>query len=91
MQSLAKLSGPEKALKLKEKGNYAFKRKEYEVAEKFYSKGLRLDGEPVFSRSLWTNRAICRNNLGKHGDALGDCLVALFIDPNCTKVGFQNE
>ena len=82
-----------KALALKEKGNDAFKRKEYEIAEKFYTEGI----DEIFikfsieSRRLWTNRAICRNILGKHEDALGDCQFALFIDPKCTKAGFQSE
>ena len=87
------LEGNKIALALKEKGNDAFKRKEYEVAEKFYSEGIEISSEKssLDMRPLWTNRAICRNILKKHEDALGDCFLALWIDPKCTKAGFQSE
>ena len=75
-----------KALKLKEKGNNAFKRKKYEIAEKFYSEALQLNPG---SRPIWTNRAICRNTMKKHENALADCLSALSIDSKCPKSGFQ--
>ena len=83
----------EKAFALKEKGNDAFKRKEYEVAEKFYLEGLQMiNAKSSFdARRLWTNLAICKNILGKHEDALGDCFMALYIDPKCPKAGFQSE
>jgi len=73
-------------LKLKQKGNDAFQKKSYEVAEKFYSDALQLNPD---SRPFWTNRAICRNTMKKHDDALADCMSALSIDSKCTKVGFQ--
>ena len=74
-----------KALKLKEKGNDAFKRKKYVVAEKFYSEALQLNPG---SRPIWTNRAICRNTMKNHEDALADCLSALSIDSKFKKAGF---
>ena len=37
------------------------------------------------SRPLWTNRAICRNAMKKHEEALSDCKSALTINPKCTK------
>ena len=74
------------AFKLKQKGNDAFKEKKYEVAEKFYSEALQLNPD---LRPLWTNRAICRNIMKKHEDALADCLSALSIDSKCKKTGFQ--
>ena len=80
------LANKTEALKLKEKGNDAFKRKKYEVAEKFYSEALQLNPD---SRPIWTNRAICRNTMKKHEDALTDCLSALAIDSKCKKAGFQ--
>ena len=80
------IANKKKALKLKEKGNDAFKRKKYEVAEKFYSESLQLN---LDSRPVWTNRAICRNTMKKHEDALADCLSALSIDPKNTKNGNQ--
>ena len=69
---------------MKEWGNDAFKKNKYELAEKFYSKALELN---LDSRPSWTNRAICRNAMQKHGDALSDCISALSIDPKCTKAG----
>ena len=71
---------------MKEWGNDAFKKKKYEIAEQFYSKALEKN---LDSRSLWTNRAICRNNIRKHEDALIDCMSALSIDPKCSKAGFE--
>ena len=73
-------------MKLKQKGNDAFQKKKYEVAEKFYSDALQLN---LDSRPLWTNRAICRNTMKKHDDALADCMSALSIDSKCTKADFQ--
>ena len=72
-------------MKLKELGNNVFKKQDYENAEKFYSKGLELN---LDSRPLWTNRANCRNKIGKYKDALADSIAALCIDPKCTKAGF---
>ena len=73
-------------MELKEKGNEAFKKKKYEVAENFYSEALQLN---LDSRPVWTNRAICRNTMKKHEDALTDCLSALSIEPKNTKKGIQ--
>ena len=81
------IENKKKALKLKEKGNDAFKRKKYEVAEKFYSEALQLN---LDSRPVWTNRAVCRNTMKKHEDALADCISALSIDPKNTKKGIQS-
>ena len=74
------------ALKLKEKGNDAFKKKKYEVTEKFYTEALQLN---LDSRPVWTNRAVCWNTMGKYEDALSDCLSALSIDPKNTKKGID--
>ena len=80
------MENKKKALKLKEWGNDAFKKKKYEVAEQFYSKALEKN---LDSRSFWTNRAICRNTMKQHEDALADCISALSIDPKCTKADVQ--
>ena len=78
------IENKKKALKLKEWGNDAFKKKKYELAENFYTKALQLN---LDSRPSWTNRAICRNAMKKHEDALADCISALSINPKCIKVG----
>ena len=80
------IENKKKALKLKEWGNDAFKKKKYELAEQFYSKALERN---LDSRSFWTNRAICRNAMKNYGDALADCMSALSIDPKCTKEDVQ--
>ena len=79
------IENKKKALKLKGMGNNVFKLKRYEVAEQFYTKSLQLN---LDSRPVWTNRAICRNTMEKHEDALADCLSALSMDPKNTKKGF---
>ena len=73
---------------MKERGNDAFKKKKYEVAENFYSEALELNPD---SRPLWTNRATCRNTMKKHDDALVDCLSALSIDSKNVKKGVQTD
>ena len=80
------IANKKKALKLKEMGDDVFKLKRYDVAERFYCEALKLnlDNGPV-----WTNRAICRNAMKKHEDALADCLSALSIDPKNTKKGIR--
>ena len=82
------IENKKKAFKLKEKGNDAFKRKKYVVAEKFYSEALQLN---LDSRPLWTNRAKCRITMEKYEDALVDCISALSIDPKCSKGSIQND
>jgi len=71
-----------KAKELKESGNKLFSKKKYDEAEKCYSEAIELN---IGSRPLWTNRAICRNVMKKHVDAITDCDSALSINPKCTK------
>lgn len=67
---------------LKEKGNAAFQKKKFDEAEKCYSEAIHLN---MNSRPLWTNRAICRNAMKKHEEAISDCISALSINSKCTK------
>ena len=67
---------------LKEKGNAAFQKKKFDEAEKCYSEAIHLN---MNSRQLWTNRAICRNAMKKHEEAISDCNSALSINSKCTK------
>jgi len=71
-----------RAKELKEKGNYAFKKKNFEMAESLYSQAIQLN---IGSRPLWTNRAACRNTMKKFKEAISDCDTALSIDPKCTR------
>ena len=75
-------------MKLKEIGNSIMEGEDYENAEKFYSRGLEMN---LDSQPLWTNRATCRNKMGKYKDALEDSIAALSLDPKCTKPGFHER
>jgi len=81
------LENKKKAKILKELGNTAMANKEYDDAEKWYSQAI--DKNPGL-KTLWTNRAICRNTLKKYKEAIADCDSALSIDSNFTEAGFQN-
>ena len=80
------IANKKKAIKLKEMGDNVLKLKRYDVAERFYSEALKLN---LDSGPVWTNRAICRNIMGKHEDALADCLASLSFDSKSTKKGIR--
>ena len=90
MSSMTKITSTvienkKKAKILKELGNTALKRKEYDEAEQWYSQAI--DKNPGL-KTLWTNRAICRNTMKKYEDAIRDCESALSIDQKFAKPGF---
>ncbi|KAF5921170.1 hypothetical protein HPG69_018570 [Diceros bicornis minor] len=71
---------------LKEKGNEAFVRGDYETAVLCYSEGLeKLKDMKV----LYTNRAQAYIKLGDYQKALVDCDWALKCDEKCTKAYFH--
>ncbi|XP_059272823.1 tetratricopeptide repeat protein 12 isoform X3 [Mustela nigripes] len=71
---------------LKEKGNEAFARGDYEAAIVCYSKGLdKLKDMKV----LYTNRAQAYLKLGDYQKAVVDCEWALKCDEKCTKAYFH--
>ncbi|XP_066228996.1 tetratricopeptide repeat protein 12 isoform X1 [Saccopteryx leptura] len=71
---------------LKEKGNEAFVRGDYETAILHYSEGLeKLKDMKV----LYTNRAQAYIKLGEYQKALVDCDWALKCDEKCTKAYFH--
>nr|XP_044608826.1 tetratricopeptide repeat protein 12 isoform X1 [Equus asinus] len=71
---------------LKEKGNEAFVRGDYETAILLYSEGLeKLKDMKV----LYTNRAQAYIKLGDYQKALVDCDWALKCDEKCTKAYFH--
>ncbi|XP_052044359.1 tetratricopeptide repeat protein 12 isoform X2 [Apodemus sylvaticus] len=71
---------------LKEKGNEAFVRGDYETAIFFYSEGL---GKLKDMKVLYTNRAQAYIKIGDYQKALVDCDWALKCDENCTKAYFH--
>ncbi|XP_047608752.1 tetratricopeptide repeat protein 12 isoform X6 [Phacochoerus africanus] len=71
---------------LKEKGNEAFAKGDYETAISCYSEGLeKLKDVKV----LYTNRAQAYIKLGDYRKALTDCDWALKCDEKCTKAYFH--
>ncbi|XP_051053338.1 tetratricopeptide repeat protein 12 [Phodopus roborovskii] len=71
---------------LKEKGNEAFIKGDYEAAVLYYSEGL---GKLKDMKMLYTNRAQAYIKLGDYEKALVDCDWALKCDEKCTKAYFH--
>lgn len=67
--------------RLKSLGNEAFGRKDYRVAEKYYTEAL----EVCPSAKLYSNRSASRMNLGKAESALADAELAIQLEPNWVK------
>ncbi|XP_022759056.1 hsp70-Hsp90 organizing protein 3-like [Durio zibethinus] len=65
-----KMEKKEKALKEKEAGNAAYKRKDFETAIQHYTKAMELDDEDI---SYITNRAAVYLEMGKYEDCIKDC------------------
>ena len=72
------------ALCLKDKGNLSFQRKKFHEAEEYYSEAIEICQG---LSTLWTNRAICRNRMGKYEAAISDCEFALLL----TRKDFLNN
>ncbi|KAJ0265761.1 Hsp70-Hsp90 organizing protein 2 [Hirschfeldia incana] len=60
----------EKALKEKEMGNAAYKKKDFETAIKHYSAAMEIDDEDI---SFITNRAAVHLEMGKYDECIKDC------------------
>ncbi|CAF1722535.1 hsp70-Hsp90 organizing protein 2 [Brassica napus] len=60
----------EKALKEKEMGNAAYKKKDFETAIKHYSTAIEIDDEDI---SFITNRAAVHLEMGKYDECIKDC------------------
>lgn len=60
----------EKANKVKEKANEAFRNGEYEVADKLYTEAIGCCKDMTL---LYTNRAMTRIKLQKYAEAIDDC------------------
>ncbi|XP_006890929.1 PREDICTED: tetratricopeptide repeat protein 12 [Elephantulus edwardii] len=71
---------------LKEKGNAAFVKGDYETAVSYYSEGLKKLKD---MKVLYTNRAQAYIKLGNYQKALVDCDWALKCDEKCTKAYFH--
>ncbi|XP_023120619.2 tetratricopeptide repeat protein 12 [Amphiprion ocellaris] len=71
-----------KATALKDKGNEAYAKEDYETAVKYYSDGL---AELRDMQPLYTNRAQAYIKLGKYKEAISDCEWALKCNERCMK------
>ncbi|XP_040902834.1 tetratricopeptide repeat protein 12 [Toxotes jaculatrix] len=71
-----------KAVALKDKGNEAYSKEDYETAVKYYSDGL---AELRDMQPLYTNRAQAYIKLGKYKEAISDCEWALKCNERCIK------
>ncbi|KAG2262298.1 hypothetical protein Bca4012_013063 [Brassica carinata] len=60
----------EKALREKEMGNAAYKKKDFETAIKHYSTAMEIDDEDI---SYITNRAAVHLEMGKYDECIKDC------------------
>ncbi|KAI7800503.1 tetratricopeptide repeat protein 12 isoform X2 [Triplophysa rosa] len=72
----------DKADALREKGNVAFARGDYETAVRFYSEGL---DQLRDVQTLYTNRAQAFIKLKRYKDAISDCEWALRCNGRCVK------
>ncbi|XP_070826938.1 tetratricopeptide repeat protein 12 [Chaetodon trifascialis] len=77
-----RIAKEKKATALKDKGNEAYAREDYETAVKYYSDGL---AELRDMLPLYTNRAQAYIKLGKYKEAISDCEWALKCDERCIK------
>ncbi|KAF7846281.1 hypothetical protein BT93_L4704 [Corymbia citriodora subsp. variegata] len=74
------------AIELKNKGNDAFKNKNWNSAIEFYTLAIEKDGkEPSF----YTNRAQANIKLEAYGYAVADASKAIEIDPNFVKAYYR--
>lgn len=66
----------------KSRGNTAFKRGDFEMAERYYSQAIRCNHN---SSIYFCNRALSRIKLRRFNEAVEDCTCALQIDPMSIK------
>ncbi|XP_061576307.1 tetratricopeptide repeat protein 12 [Cololabis saira] len=74
------------ATALKDKGNEAYARGDYETAVKYYSDGL---AEVKDMQTLYTNRAQAYIKLERYCEAISDCEWALKVNDGCIKAYFH--
>ncbi|CAH3188694.1 unnamed protein product, partial [Porites lobata] len=72
----------DKANQIREQGNFAVKRNEFEEASELYSTAIKLK---VDDWRLFANRALCYLKLGRPQQALEDCEKCLSLDRNNSK------
>ncbi|KAK8543377.1 hypothetical protein V6N13_136111 [Hibiscus sabdariffa] len=75
------------------RGNQAYANGDSSKAEEYYTQGISCIPASETSKSClralmlcYSNRAATRMSLGRMKDALGDCMMAIAIDPNFSRV-----
>lgn len=75
------------------RGNQAYASGDAGKAEDYYTHGINCVSRDDMSRSClralmlcYSNRAATRMALGRMRDAIGDCMMAIAIDPNFFRV-----
>ncbi|WPH04250.1 serine/threonine-protein phosphatase t [Acrodontium crateriforme] len=76
----------EEAVAMKNKGNEAFKNKDWPAAIDFYTKAIELDDTQV---SFYSNRAQANIKLEAYGYAIADATKAIEIDPEFVKAYYR--
>ena len=71
------------------KGNWHFRRAEYEDALGFYSKAIKLGGDKVALNTYHKNRAACFIKLEQYDSAVKDSIAALGYNSADSKALFR--
>ncbi|XVF47324.1 hypothetical protein PTKIN_Ptkin03bG0100300 [Pterospermum kingtungense] len=89
----ASTAAQESCEKWRLRGNQAYANGDSSKAEEYYTQGISCIPASETSRSCrraltlcYSNRAATRMSLGRMRDALGDCMMAIAIDPNFLRV-----
>jgi serine/threonine-protein phosphatase 5 len=77
---------PQDAVGLKNKGNEAFKNKDWPTAIEYYTKAIDLDDKQA---AFYTNRAQANIKLEAYGYAIADATKAIEIDPQFAKAYYR--
>ncbi|EOY32761.1 hypothetical protein QUC31_019276 [Theobroma cacao] len=89
----ARTAAQESCEKWRLRGNQAYANGDSSKAEEYYTQGINCITPNETSRSClqalmlcYSNRAATRMSLGRMKDAVGDCMMAVAIDPNFSRV-----
>ena len=73
----------------KERGNWHFRRAEYDDALVYYTKAIQLGGDKVALNTFHKNRAACFIKLEKYDEAVNDSTAALGYNSSDSKALFR--
>ena len=87
----AAADSPPAAPSLRERGNVAFKTRDFETAETLYSAAIDETSDDGDAAALLSNRAAARVELGKLDDAIADADSAIARAPTWTKAFYRKS